>query len=64
MTVYYCEVLDIMCIVRGNRIWKYVGDFAPEYIKCAALRTNDWYSAKNHPTVDKQLFIKIGGYNK
>lgn len=60
--IYYCFQDDIMCIVEGNKIYKYIGDYTGaifrEYL-VPVWGLEVWYKAKNHP--DNCLgFVLIG----
>lgn len=51
--VYYSPTLDIMCIVEGKNIWKYVGEDAPVLIK-NIFPNEQWYKARSHPRKTNQ----------
>lgn len=49
MKLFYLEPCDIMCIKDGKEIWKYVGDFAPQYIKRSVPVVGEWFQAQVDP---------------
>ena len=50
MQMYYNEEFDIVCVVEGDEIWKYIGQFNP-YVDMvhAFWSVDEWYPADNHP---------------
>lgn len=50
MKIYYCEELDLLAIVEGDQIWKYLGAFCkhPLLIKVAE-EYEKWYRGEVHP---------------
>lgn len=52
MKVYYNFEQDILCIVEGKRIFKYIGEFSTGYTRTLALYEHGmetWYEANVHP---------------
>ena len=55
--VWYAADTDIMCIVEGNKLYKYIGDMSEE-ILLQSYDLNDWYEAQIPP--HPEFFDLIG----
>lgn len=62
MNLYYDTELDILCIVEGDKIYKYIGDLATVedliIIHVRGCPIGVWYEAKNKPNM-KDGWVKL-----
>lgn len=63
MRIYYNDEFDILCIVEGGVIWKFVGELCESKMFAAtAPEFNEWYEAYVHPEHSIANFELIGHY--